>query len=242
MGTESVELAQIQIQLGTPPPPEVRSRRQRSLDLLLVTSVACAPLIFNSAWAYFLKVSQGFTRPAVGSLILHECLALGVLAYVLSQQRRSWRDIGVKFKLADVGMAFLLFVGGSIAFAVVQSAISASLPMTANSAQAAANGPGLRTLGWVGVLFILLNPVFEELIARGYFISELALVTRSEWIPPVASALLQGSYHLYQGVPAAAGITAGFLVWSFYFHQTRRLAPVVLAHLFADAYAFLGST
>jgi membrane protease YdiL (CAAX protease family) len=244
MATEPVELAEIRIQVEAPAPltTEPRSQRLRALELVLVMSVAFAPLIFNSAWAYFLQVKGGFSKPAVVSLMLHEILALGVLGYVLSQQRRGLRDIGITFKFADVGMGVLLALGGAAAAASVQSVFLLWRPISGTAAQNAAPDLRLGGLGLVAVLFVLLNPVFEELLVRGYLISELTLLARARWIPAVASALLQGSYHLYQGIPATAGLTACFLLWSFYFYRTRRLVPVIVAHLCGDALALLGGT
>ncbi len=53
----------------------------------------------------------------------------------------------------------------------------------------------------------------------------------------VISVALQMSYHLYQGFTNGIVLATIFAVFSIYFWKTRRLAPVVLAHLCVDAYA-----
>ena len=55
----------------------------------------------------------------------------------------------------------------------------------------------------------------------------------------LVSVAIQAFYHLYQGVPAALGHGATFLVFSLYYLRTRRIAPVVLAHLYMDVGALI---
>src|SRR5215475_3455464 len=137
MATESVELAQVSIQVeaATPPAPEPRSKRLRAVELVLVTSVPFAPLIFNSAWAYFSQEKGRFSKPSVTSLMIHEVLALAVLGYVLFQQRRSWRDVGITFKFADIGTGILLALGGAVAAAAMQATFFFLRPITESAAR-----------------------------------------------------------------------------------------------------------
>jgi uncharacterized protein len=51
------------------------------------------------------------------------------------------------------------------------------------------------------------------------------------------SAALQTSYHLYQGLPAALSHIPLFCCFSWYFVRTRRILPVILAHMFMDVSA-----
>ena len=176
-------------------------------------------------------------------LCLHESIALGVLAYVLLQQRRTLRDIGLQFKFSDLGSGILLAIGGMLASLLAQGAAYTAQPGGVTTSQSATADPAsLGQLGLIAVFFVVLNPVFEELLVRGYFMSEVSFLTSRRWIPPVASTLLQGSYHLYQGIPSAIGVTACFLLWALYFKETRRLLPIILAHFLGDAYALFRST
>jgi membrane protease YdiL (CAAX protease family) len=85
----------------------------------------------------------------------------------------------------------------------------------------------------------LLNPFFEELLVRGFLITEVESLFGSKSIAVFASVGVQASYHLYQGVPNAIFLSAGFLLFSLYFIRTRRILPVVLAHLYLDVSAVL---
>ncbi len=245
MVTEAVECEQAEVKTETvlPKPPEISWKRRRALELLLVMSVAFAPLLFSSTVAYFLHHENRFSRLGAASLILHESIALGVLAYVLSQQRRTLQEVGLQFRVSDFGIGLLLMVGALVAASLSQAAVYLWNQVAgALEVPAAGNPVIVGALGVVGLVFVALNPVFEELLVRGYFTTELAVLTRSRWIPTAASVLLQGSYHLYQGIPNALAVTACFLVWAVYFNRTRRLGPVIIAHFYADAYALLRST
>jgi membrane protease YdiL (CAAX protease family) len=87
---------------------------------------------------------------------------------------------------------------------------------------------------------MLINPFFEELIVRGYLMTEVKYLTRSSLIAIVVSTVLQTSYHLYQGVPLALSEGMMFLTYSIFYAKTNRIGPVVMAHLLADVFAILG--
>ena len=86
----------------------------------------------------------------------------------------------------------------------------------------------------VTILFVFLNPFFEELILRAYLMTEIKVLTNSTTKAIIASTALQTSYHLYQGVPLALADGALFLIFSIYYARTNRITPIVLAHLYCD--------
>ncbi|WP_291313905.1 CPBP family intramembrane glutamic endopeptidase [Corynebacterium sp. UBA2622] len=66
---------------------------------------------------------------------------------------------------------------------------------------------------------------------------------RLGWRPAgmiAASAVLRGSYHLYQGVSAGFGNIAMGVVFAWYHHRTGKIWPLILAHFLIDATAYLG--
>ena len=54
------------------------------------------------------------------------------------------------------------------------------------------------------------------------------------------SALLRGSYHLYQGLGGFAGNAAMGLVFGWVYHRSGRLVPLIVAHTLMDLVAFVG--
>jgi membrane protease YdiL (CAAX protease family) len=89
------------------------------------------------------------------------------------------------------------------------------------------------------LLFILINPFFEEIIARAYVMSEVKDLFGKTSLAIIVSVGLQTSYHLYQGWSSAIILFSGFLIFSLYYAESRRVMPVILAHFYFDLLAFL---
>lgn len=101
----------------------------------------------------------------------------------------------------------------------------------------------LDTYWWtvpVLILAAIKNAVVEEVIVIGYLTTRLRQLG---WGVPqtiVASALLRGSYHLYQGFGQALGNFVMGLVFGYWFTRTRRVLPLVIAHTILDVISFVG--
>ena len=90
------------------------------------------------------------------------------------------------------------------------------------------------------MLSALQNALLEEVIAVGYLMERLRDL---RWRAPaivVASALLRGSYHLYQGWGAFVGNVVMGLVFAEYYRRRRRVMPLVVAHTLMDVVVFVG--
>ncbi|MDX2357852.1 CPBP family intramembrane metalloprotease [Dietzia sp. PP-33] len=102
---------------------------------------------------------------------------------------------------------------------------------------------GLSETWWRPVVLVLAaagNGAAEEILVVGYLLVRL----RQLGVPPalalVGTALLRGSYHLYQGVGGGLGNLAMGVVFALWWMRTRRLWPLVLAHTLLDVFAFVG--
>ena len=90
------------------------------------------------------------------------------------------------------------------------------------------------------ILAALQNAILEEVIVIGYLMTRL---TQRGWgtaATIVAAAALRGSYHLYQGVGPGIGNFVMGLVFGYWFHRTKRVMPLVIAHTILDVVAFVG--
>ena len=83
-------------------------------------------------------------------------------------------------------------------------------------------GVGISALS---IAFVCLNPFFEELIVRGYLMTELFELGGSGVLAIVISTLVQMSYHLYQGFANGIVLTTVFAVFSIYFWKTVESRP-----------------
>src|SRR5690606_25415714 len=81
--------------------------------------------------------------------------------------------------------------------------------------------------------------ILEETIVVGYLVTRLKDMRWSATGAIVASALLRGAYHLYQGWPMALGNVAVGMVFVWYYHRTGRLGPLFLAHWTLDIVSFV---
>ncbi|MEO9153276.1 MAG: CPBP family intramembrane glutamic endopeptidase, partial [Lapillicoccus sp.] len=111
-----------------------------------------------------------------------------------------------------------------------------------NTQVAAANLEGAWWTIPVLVLSAIQNAVLEEVIVVGYLVTRLRQVG---WAVPaivIGSALLRGSYHLYQGFGAFIGNAVMGVVFVLVFLRWRRVGPLVVAHSILDIVAFIGYT
>lgn len=144
--------------------------------------------------------------------------------------RRPLRDLAV-----GVGLAAAVGVPGLGVYAATRA-----LGLTVNI-QAA----GLEPYWWavpVLVLAALQNALLEEVVAVGYLMERLRQMRWSVPAVLVASSLLRGAYHLYQGPGMALGNVAMGLLFSWYYLRRRRVMPLVVAHTTIDVVAFVGYT
>jgi membrane protease YdiL (CAAX protease family) len=86
------------------------------------------------------------------------------------------------------------------------------------------------------------NAVLEEVIVLGYLTHRLEQLGWSTRRSTAASALLRGSYHLYQGVGGfLSNVVMGVLFCHLY-RRWGRVMPLVVAHTLIDIGAFVGAT
>jgi membrane protease YdiL (CAAX protease family) len=86
----------------------------------------------------------------------------------------------------------------------------------------------------------LANGWAEEVIVVAFFITRLRQLGINPTAALVASSVLRGVYHLYQGYGAGLGNIVMGLVFGYVWMRTRRLWPLVIAHGLIDAVAFVG--
>jgi membrane protease YdiL (CAAX protease family) len=82
--------------------------------------------------------------------------------------------------------------------------------------------------------------LIEEVIVIGYFFNRLSRLGFSSRSQILLSALLRGSYHLYQGFGGFIGNFFMGLLFGYLYQRWGRVMPLVVAHFLLDAAIFVG--
>ena len=109
-----------------------------------------------------------------------------------------------------------------------------------NTTIAAANLTDARWAVPVLVLAAAQNAVLEEVVMVGYLFTRWSQAGCSMSRILVSSALIRGSYHLYQGFGGFVGNAVMGLVFGWLYTRTKRAGPLVVAHTVLDVVAFVG--
>ena len=88
--------------------------------------------------------------------------------------------------------------------------------------------------------FAVMNGVLEEVVMVGFLFTRLGQLRWSPWLIVVASAVIRGTYHLYQGFGGMVGNIIMGLVFGWFYLRWRRTGPLVVAHVILDIVSFVG--
>ena len=174
-----------------------------------------------------LSVTQGLAWGGLGLYLLWR--AGGSLTRHLGLDlTRPGRDLS-----AAVGLAALIGIPG-LALYLVANAFGLSLTVAAST---------LTDVWWrapVSILIAFQNGFLEEVLVVGYLLLRLRQLDLRPWAVIAISAVLRGSYHLYQGYGGFAGNVVMGVVFAVVFLRWRRLWPLVVAHGLIDTVALVG--
>lgn len=164
-----------------------------------------------------------------------------VLAVYLMKRStgRGLREIG--FDLRSGGKDALLGAGLFLAMGLGTLGVyAAGRALGVTTALSAAN------LGdyWWSVPVLLLSAVrhavLEEVLMLGFLFTYAKKLHLGLWTTIIGSALIRGSYHLYQGVGPMIGNMLMGVVFGWVYHKYGRVMPLVIAHFLLDAIGFVG--
>ena len=142
--------------------------------------------------------------------------------------REPWRDLGRGF-----GLAALIGIPG-IAFYLVSHAIGITVTIVPTA---------LDTYWWTLPVLILAAAraaLEEEIIVVGYLFTRLRELGWGTWRVITASAVLRGSYHLYQGFGPFVGNVVMGILFGMAYQRWGRTMPLVVAHFILDVVSFTG--
>lgn len=132
-----------------------------------------------------------------------------------------------------LGLAALVGIPGLGLYAVARA-------LDLNTTIAAAN---LSDVWWAVPVLVLAaaqNAILEEVVMIGYLFTRWSQAGWDTWRIMVTSAVIRGSYHLYQGFGGFVGNAIMGLIFGWIYTKTKRVGPLVVAHTVLDVVAFVG--
>ena len=164
-----------------------------------------------------LQVASALTLFAWGALalyLLERCL-----------ERPSWRDLAW-----GAGLAALIGIPG---LALYVGAYHLGFSAEVVPATDASRVPLL-------LLWSAANAFSEEVVVVLWLVTRLRQLKVPVWGAVAGSAVLRGSYHLYQGFSAGVGNVVMGVVFAWFFARTGKVWPLILAHFLIDVVAYVG--
>lgn len=164
---------------------------------------------------------------------------VALVAHLLIREGASLRVIGFDRTRprSDLGRGVLIAAGigsAGLAFYLLARAAGFNLTVVPESL------PGVWWKYPVLILSALQNSVVEEVIVVGYLLRRFGQLGWTPMAALVASSVLRGSYHLYQGIGGFIGNMVMGVVFVLLYRRWGRVGPLVVAHALLDIGAFVG--
>ncbi len=214
--------------------PEL-TRSQAWADIIVLLAVTAVSAVAVAGFAsYVLKTDQ---LPLV--IVIQGLVILAALRTMLAYRRQTWRDIGLKtLQSVDLGRGLLTLLACVGANMLLTSSV-----MLVNPDMLKQHAHNLMEVGErldgglpfaVLAAVILFVGIYEELTARGLFLSRCRTVLPGTWAPIMASSVMFGLGHAYQGWLGVAQTTLIGVVLAYYTMRWGTLWPAILAHAALD--------
>jgi membrane protease YdiL (CAAX protease family) len=236
----SAPVVELPSALQARPLPNPFAPRERWIDIALIVAVCVLPVMLTSTAYYFHPAEHIASSLSLASGILREITGLALLAFILYRRNQNFKSFGLTASRKNFFIGIALWIVSIAASGLAFDILNAIVVVHSGHPMPRVNVPQLLGinlgLGWL--LYSLINPWFEELIVRGFLMSELATLA-NPWTAIAVSTLLQTSYHLYQGWGHVLPIAVMFLCFSIFYSRTRSLMPIVVAHTCSDLFPLL---
>jgi membrane protease YdiL (CAAX protease family) len=211
-----------------------------ALDLLRSVTVTQAPLSKQVASAIYTPAAPQAWLDALyqSAGVLAALAPVALVAYLLIRTRESLATLGVDRSQpsSDVrwGVGLALGVGAvGLGFRLLANAMGINVQLSVG-----ASGH------WWQLVILVANSattaIGEEIIVLAFVIHRLRQMGWSANRAVIISALVRGSYHLYQGLGGGVANMAMGLLLGHLFVRRGRAMPYVIAHFLIDAVATIG--
>jgi membrane protease YdiL (CAAX protease family) len=241
---------------GPPDEPTDPQRRGIRIEVAVVLAVTFG----LSAYTAFLNLIEAVLLGLAGRRIalnprrsLFDLIDLG-LNLAVAFQLVAWGALGVYllwrsgFGLAQIGLGRARLrpdVLGGLGLAALIGLPGLGLYVAARALGLSAHvEPAELYDTWWRIPVLLItafaNGWAEEIIVVAFLMTRLRQLRVNPVAALLASALLRGAYHLYQGFSAGLGNAVMGLVFGYAWRRTGRLWPLIIAHGIIDSVAYVG--
>lgn len=183
-------------------------------------------------------------RPLLDLFLQLTNIAIGfapvvLVLYLMSRSGEGPSDLGLDTSQPgrDVlrGVILAALIGGSgLALYLAAYKLGFALNVVAES---------LPAVWWripVLVLSAAHNGILEEIVVLGYLLNRLDQLGMRPSRAIALSAVLRGSYHLYQGFGGFIGNAIMGVIFGILYKRWGRVTPMIIAHTLIDTGAFVG--
>ncbi|MEU6750024.1 type II CAAX endopeptidase family protein [Spirillospora sp. NPDC046719] len=242
-------------------PPPLSGRRVLTREVWLVFALSLGASGVSALISFLGSVTAGKTlnrqtaslitdaapgRPWLGLAwqLFSLATALVPVALVAHLMDRGGEPLGRTLGVGWVPRGTDLLRGAGVAAVIGGSGLGLYLAARGLGANLTVVPSTLGKVWWripVLVLSAVQNAVLEEVIVLGYLLHRLGQLGRPEWKADATSALVRGSYHLYQGLGGLVGNMVMGLIFARLYRRWGRVMPLLVAHALIDTVAFIGS-
>jgi membrane protease YdiL (CAAX protease family) len=221
-------------------PPPKQSRVAMLAEFGLVLLLAFAPLVVllllraaaSTSAERSTALTVGEAAFATVFIMVLGWLPILVLAPLLRRNGEGPATIGLhRPTTRDAGAALLLVVAS---FAVVYALAPVFSGLGRTEVQFLSPDLPVWFLSIQALLLACTAGVTEEVLFRGYAQTRLEQLGLPGPLVVLLPTTLWSVLHAYQGLAAVPIVLGLGLLWSVYFHRTRRLWPLVIAHILYD--------
>ncbi len=211
----------------------------------MVALLRLADAVLSGLPASRIRLNQNLSRYDLINLGLNLVSIAQLVAWGLLALYLLWRSgIGP----ARIGLGRLRWPGdvaGGLGLAAVIGIPGLALYLAARALglNAEVEPTSLASTWWripVLILAAFANGFAEEVVVVGYLITRLRQLGLTPARAVLASSVLRGLYHVYQGFGAGLGNLVMGLVFGYAWYRWGRLWPLVIAHGVINSVAFVG--
>ncbi len=247
---------------ATPPAPVPTSAPPRKLQIWEIVTVFAVSLGASGIYALVQYIGSLTARQSLSkqAVIVHGTLAPGrplldlflqltnislalapvlLVLYLLARSGERPSSIGLDASQPGKDLAW----GAGLAAAIGGAGLGLYLIAFHAGVELNVVAENLPDVWWrfpVLVLSAAQNGIVEEVVVVGYLLSRLDKLGVRPATAIAISAVIRGSYHLYQGIGAFFGNAAMGVIFGIFYRRYGRVTPLIVAHTLIDAVTFVG--